>query len=301
MNKIKEVFIPNNPDGLQENDIFRYVKNLEFEIDQGLFTQNELLLLRDALYGKFLDKSRRSFFLYHFLPLWVNSVHTLFRESANPTVIELGCGTGTSSLLFAMLGANVIGIEMDADLVGICNKRKEFYKKHGKDLKAEFYQANTFEFPFEEHAPVDAFFSLFAFNLMKPAHLLLGRMIPALKKGGQIIIIDGNVNNLYSHIVPSRRRPGVLSPSMMKKEMAQLGCRVVSLKTNCAIPPFVFRSTIAQGIFLKLENIIKCLGLHRFFGVSYTIVAEKELSVDKISKYCGYNECRGNPCQFLGS
>lgn len=278
----KDLFIPKTAPGeVKEDNIFRYLGNLEIEIDQGLFTHSELLLLQDALYGKFLDIARRPFFLYHFLPLWVDSVHMLFKDNAHPKIIELGCGTGTSSLLFAILGAHSIGVEMDDDLVGICNKRKQFYEKHSRDLNVEFYQANTFEFPFEDHAPVDAFFSLFAFNLMKPADLLLGRIIPALKKGGQIIIIDGNVNNLYSHIVPSRRRPGVLSPAMMKKEMAQLGCRVVSLKTHCAIPPFVFTSTIAQGMFLKLENIIKCLGLHRFFGVSYTIVAEKELSVDK--------------------
>jgi len=275
MNKVKETFIPNNLDDFKKDDIFCYLQNLEFEINQNLFTQNELLLLRDALYGKFLDKSRRSFFLYHFLPLWVNSVQTLFHESANPTVIELGCGTGTSSLLFAMLGAKVIGIEMDADLVGICNKRKEFYERYAGDLKAEFYQANTFEFPFEEHAPVDAFFSLFAFNLMKPADLLLGRIISALKKGGKIMIIDGNVDNLYSHIIPTRRRSGVLSPLIMKKEMERQGCKVVKLETHCGIPPFIFRSPITRDVFLKMENIIKYSRLHKFFGVSYTIVAEK--------------------------
>ena len=271
----KGLFIPNNPSDLQEDDIFRYLQNLEFEINQGLFTQNELLLLRDALYGKFLDNSRRPFFLYHFLPLWVNSVQTLFSESASPTIIELGCGTGTSSLLFAMLGARVIGVEMDADLVGICNKRKQFYEKQVGDLNAEFYQADTFEFPFEKHAPVDAFFSLFAFNLMKPADILLGLIIPALKRGGQIMLIDGNVDNLYSYIIPSRRRPGVLRPPIMKKKMERLGCRVVKLGTNCGVPPFVFKNRMTQKLFSKIENIIKDLGLHRFFGISYTIVGRK--------------------------
>jgi len=270
------IFTPNNPMKISQRDVLRYLQNLEMEIDQGLFTQNELLLLQDALYGKFLDKTRKQFFLYHFLPLWVDSVQTLFRESANPTVIELGCGTGTSSLLFAMLGAKVIGIEMDADLVGICNKRKEFYKKWVDNLNMEFYQANTFEFPFEKHAPVDEFFSLFAFNLMKPADLLLGRIIPALKKGGKIMIIDGNVGNIYSHIIPSRRRPGVLSPSMMKREMESQGCRVVKLETHCAIPPFIFRNVITRGMFIRMEDIIKSSGWYRFFCVSYTIVAEKE-------------------------
>lgn len=269
------LFIPNNPSDLKEDDIFRYLQNLEFEIDQGLFTQNELLLLQDALYGKFLDSSRRPFFLYHFLPLWVNSVQTLFRESANPTVIELGCGTGTSSLLFAMLGAKIIGIEMNANLVGICNKRKQFYERHVGDLNAEFYQANTFEFPFEVHAPMDAFFSLFAFNLMKPADALLARLIPSLKQGGKLVIIDGNCSSLYSRLIPSRRRTGVLSLSSMTKELERLGCMVIKLETHCGIPPFVFRNAITQKLFLKIENIIKYLGLHRFFGVSYMIVAEK--------------------------
>lgn len=268
-------FILNSPNKIRRKDIFHYLQNLELEIDQNLFTQNELLLLQDALYGKFLDKTRRQFFLYHFLPLWVNSVQTLFCESANPTIIELGCGTGTSSLLFAMLGAKVIGIEMDADLVGICNKRKQFYERHVGDLNAEFYQANTFEFPFEEYAPVDAFFSLFAFNLMKPADALLARLIPSLKQGAKLVVIDGNCNSLYSRVIPSRRRAGVLSPSIMKKEMERLGCRVVKLETHCGIPPFVFRNAITRSMFLKIENILKYLGLHRFFGVSYTIVAEK--------------------------
>lgn len=159
----KEIFVPDSHRRVSQNDVFRYLQNLELESDQSLFTQNELLL-QDALYGKFLDESCRPFFLYHFLPLWVNSVQTLFRKSVNPTVIELGCGTGTSSLLFAMLGAKVIGIEMNTDLVGICNKRKHFYERHVSALSAEFYQANTFEFPFEKYVPVNAFFSLFAFN-----------------------------------------------------------------------------------------------------------------------------------------
>ncbi|MCD6361185.1 MAG: class I SAM-dependent methyltransferase [Armatimonadetes bacterium] len=269
-------FIPNNSKKLQKDDVFRYLQNLELEIEQGLFTENEiLLLLQDALYGRFLYNSRRPFFLYHFLPLWMNSVQTLFRDCPNPKIIELGCGTGTSSLLFAILGARVIGVELNVDLVEICNKRKRFYERYVGDLKAEFYQANTFDFPFEEHAPVDSFFSLFAFNLMKPADLLLARMMPALKKGGHIMIIDGNVNNIYSHIIPSRRRPGVLSPPMMKRELERLGCRVVKLETHCGIPPLIFRSAITRDMAFKMEDFIRVIGLHRFFGVSYTIVAEK--------------------------
>ena len=268
-------FIPNSPNKIRRKDIFHYLQNLEVEIDRGLFSENELLLLQEALYGKFLDRTRRPFFLYHFLPLWMNSVQTLFRDCANPKIIELGCGTGASSLLFAMLGAQVIGIEMNADLVGICNKRKRFYENYFGNINAKFYQGNTFDFPFEEHPHVDGYFSLFAFNLMIPAYLLLARMIPSLKNGGKIMIIDGNSNNFYSWIIPSRRRLGVFSPLMMRKELENSGCRISKMETHCAIPPFIFGSAIARSFSLRIENIVRFSGLHRFFAVSYSVVPEK--------------------------
>ncbi len=274
--KLKEVFIPKISKNINRENIFHYLQNLEIEIDEGLFSQKELLLLQDALYGKYLDSKRRPFFMYHFLPLWEQAIKALFKDTDKPKVIELGCGTGTSSLLFALLGAEVIGIELDADLVGICNKRKRFYQKNKGLLNIEFYQANTLEFPFQNHAPVDAFFSLFAFNLMKPPHILLERMIPTLKKGGKILIIDGNSASLYSRILPSRKRPGVFNPMMMSKKLESLGCKTRLLKTHCAIPSFIFKNKGLSNLALRFENLIRLIGLHKYLGISYTVLAEKE-------------------------
>jgi len=271
----KDIFIPKTPKDFKEDDAFNYLQNIEIEINNGIFSKKELLLLENALYGKFLDKSRRSFFLYHHLPLWVDSIRTLFKYNAHPKIIELGCGTGTSSLLFAMLGAQSIGIELDANLIGICNKRKRFYERQLENLNVEFYQANTFDFHFEDHAPVDAYFSHFAFNLMKPADTLIALLTSSLRVGGKIVIIDGNQSNIYAHLIPSRRRPGVFTPSMMRKEFNRLGYRVVELKTHCAIPPIAFNSMLTRKFSLMAEEIIRFLGLQRFFSVSYTIVAEK--------------------------
>lgn len=273
----KELFIPSNPKSLKQTDVFRYLQNLELEIARRLFSQSELLLLlQDALYGKFLDKKRRPFFLYHFLPLWENTINKLFEDNAHPKIIELGCGTGTSSLLFALLGAEVIGIDLNRTLIEICQKRKQFYEKHiGRDINACFHNANAFNFPFENHAAVDAFFSLFAFNLMKPPDILLARLVPSLRNGGKMIISDGNQSSLYSCLIPTRRRSGELSPLMMQKKMEMLGCRICKIETHCAIPPFVFRFPRAQKLALKIEDLVRLSGLHKFFGISYTIVAEK--------------------------
>lgn len=275
-NKLKDIFIPESPRNFKEIDVYKYLQNIEVEINRGLFSKNEIKLLTAALYGDFLDKQRRTFFLYHFLPLWVDSISTLFKDNAHPKIIELGCGTGTSTLLFALLGARTVGVELDPDLVGICNKRKDFYMNLVDNLYAEFYQADTFAFDFEEHSPVDAFFSLFAFNLMKPSDTLLARLTSSLRIGGKIVIVDGNQNSIYSRMIPSRRRPGVFTPSRMRKELEGLGFKVVELKTHCAIPPIVFNHTTIRKLALMAEKFIRFLGMQRLLNVSYTIVAEKK-------------------------
>jgi len=273
--RAKEIFIPTSSKSLKKSGIFRYIQNIEWEIGQGVFSQNELLLIKDALYGKYLDAKRRPFFLYHFLPLWETAVQILFEDKTCPEIIDLGCGTGTSSLLFALLGARVIGVDLNSKLIQICNKRKRFYENHLENVNANFYQANTFDFHFENYEPIDAFFSLFAFNLMKPADTLLARLASSLRVGGKIVIIDGNQSNIYARLIPSKRRPMVFTPLMMRKELERLGFKISKIKTHCAIPPFAFRSPRFRKLALKIEGFIEFSVLYRFFSVSYTVVAEK--------------------------
>ena len=102
-----------------------------------------------------------------------------------------------------------------------------------------FYNENVFDFPFENYAPVDGFFSLFAFNSMNPYDTLLDRLIPSLKQGGKMIIIDGNTRSIYNRFVASRRRSGMPSPIIMQKKLKALGCRILLIESHCAIPPFV--------------------------------------------------------------
>jgi SAM-dependent methyltransferase len=273
--RAKEIFIPNSPNTVNRLEIFQYIQNVEVEIAQDLFNRNELILIADALYGNYLDRKKRAFFLYHFLPLWETALRILFNDNLAPKIIELGCGTGASSLLFAILGARVVGIDLDGDLIRVCNKRKAFYENYLDSVYVDFFQANAFEFPFKKYAPVDAFFSLFAFNLMQPSDILLRRILPALKESGKVVIVDGNSSSLYSHIIPSRRRRGTLSPTMIQKKLEILGCRVSKLQTHCAIPPFFFAHQRFQRLAQNMEYFFRLSGLHRFLGISYTLVAEK--------------------------
>lgn len=267
--------IPCSPRGTGREDISRYIANIEQEIGLGLFTPEEISLIRAALYGRFLDLQTRPFFLYHFLPLWERAIEVIFKDNPHPKVIELGCGTGTSSLLFSLLGAEVIGVDLDADLIALCNKRAAFYRDRGCAVDARFYSGDSLAFDFDAHAPVDAVFSLFAFNLMKPCDVLLCRMVPALKPSGKIVIIDGNAGNLYARLVPSRRRPGVLTPERMQEALEALGCAVLHMETHCCLPPFLVNHSIAGRIAVGIEQRIKEMNIYKHLGVSYTVVGER--------------------------
>lgn len=271
----KEIFIPNGHKLIDQNDIFRYLQNIEQEINEGLFTQNELLLLQKALYGKYLDTKKKDFFLYHFVPIWEYSVKQIINNYKCQNILDLGCGTGTSSFLFSFLGSKVIGIDYEKELINICKKRKLFYDEMGVELKTTFYHSDAFSFPYNHYGPFDAVFSLFAFNLMKPPKTLLENIIPNIKKGGIILIIDGNQSSIYPKLFHSYVRSGVLKPMEMKVLLQKFDVEVLDVQYHCALPSFVFQKNALANIGLLLEKILIYLNMNKYFDISYSIIGIK--------------------------
>jgi SAM-dependent methyltransferase len=253
------------------------LNNLDLEIKAGLFEKNELaLILNEKLYGKYLNFRKRKFFLYHFIPLWEYSIQKIFDYKKEPKVLDLGCATGTSSFLFSSLGAKVAGIELEEELVNICNKRKIIYNKTNRDLKVNYFQSDVFTFPYENQGPFDVVFSLFAFNLMQPSKTLIEKIIPNLGSGGMVLIIDGNQDSIYSMLLPSRKRVSVLKPSEIKILLKSYDFNIIDLKYFCFIPPFLFRFKIFTILGELAEKVLSYFKLMKIFGTTYAITAIKE-------------------------
>jgi predicted RNA methylase len=53
----------------------------------------------------------------------------LMEGRQQPMIVDLGCGTGTQSIYFALKGARVAAIDMDETALVILRKRKEFYER----------------------------------------------------------------------------------------------------------------------------------------------------------------------------
>jgi SAM-dependent methyltransferase len=267
-----KLFRPDRPKDFTMLDAQRYLSNFFIELEEISFTSAERHQLMQTMIGKLVEERTRPFFFYHFCPLFVQAVHDLFCQTESPLIVDLGCASASASILFALLGAKVVGIDLDPVSISACRKRKAFYEAEFGPLDIEFHAADVFKFDYEQVAPVDGIYSLFAFNLMQPSQELLARLIPILKPKGRLVISDGNRSNLYGRVF--RPRPS-LTPSEMQSALSAHHCAIITLEFDCTIPPALARIHPVLDMGLKVESVLDRLGLMRWLGVSYTVVAER--------------------------
>lgn len=268
-------FLPSEQSEISHGEVAQFLNNLTSEVQSQVLEENDYQRLKNpALLGRYFDEQTRPFYLYHFLSLWVEAVRYLMVKQPHPRILDLGCGTGQTSLLLALLGAEVLGVDCDTELISICNKRKLLYESLRNDLRVEFSSQNVFNIDMDTIAPLDGIYSLFAFNLMKPAAELIPRLAQSLRKGGRFVISDGNQGSIWK-LIPSRRRPGTLSPRQLAELLQKNGMKIVHLKTHCIFPRWFFQNPRRGGLAMSLERGLSALPGYKFICVSYTLVAEK--------------------------
>jgi SAM-dependent methyltransferase len=185
-------------------------------------------------------------------------------------VLEIGCGTGTQALVYAMLGARVIGVDANTVRVDIARKRCDFYRALlGRRLDAEFVYADVFVYTPPERLWFDAIYSMFALNLIQPTVTLVPRLHAWLTPGGRLVIDDGN----YAHLKFCLRRSArALTPASMEKCLADHGLSVESLSYEGVVPPWLWLSPpVARR--LSMQAIPEKLG--RVMGRAYHLVASR--------------------------
>jgi SAM-dependent methyltransferase len=273
-----------------EERIERHLLGFLTELDRVPFTNQERERLQDPkILGRLTDDRSRPYFLYHFGTLYARAVRALLPPHSasypsypvpfvlsqftpgkkRPYIIELGCGSGTGSLLLASLGARVLGLDLDETLISACRKRQQFYEPSKGPLDLRFEIADSINFDYRAQAPIDGVFSLFAFNLMQPWTDLLRRLMPALANDGRIVIADGNCDSLYNRLVRPREVP---SPRQLSRELTRWGL-LSSVTYHGIIPPAPARIPGAARSARLAEDGLNRLGFNRWLGVSYALVA----------------------------
>lgn len=265
-----EIWIPDVNNELVTGDIIRWYNNIKHEI--------KTLSLPEELKKKYHEYYREAgllnnifkyrFFHHHYSRLLYIVIKHIINMVPNCRILDLGCGTGTQALLFALLGAEVVGIDLDKEALQILEIRRKYYEsKIGKSLKVTSHCVDAFKTDFGLYKPFDVVYSLFAFNMMQPSGKLLDILCQHLNPGALLFIQDGNKNMWFNKLF--RPRP-VLSRSELKNVLVNRGFVNIEALGGYAIPPPLWQ--IFPNILLR--KIDALLTLFPVLTVSYLHIAQ---------------------------
>ena len=272
MNNIEGIFIPTNKK-LTEKDIWSWYNNIYKELELIDFTQEE----KDFLIAYYKEAGlmkpwRSNFFRRHYSHSFYEASSFLMSNSIKqPKILDLGIGTGTQALLLCLLGAEVIGLDLDTLSLGIAKKRHTFYEKiSGKKLLFDIKEANCFDIDYSSYGLIDGLYSMFAFNMMQPSEKLINLIAPFFSKNFRFVVIDGNNKGILARLLPSRKRE-VWSPIEFSDNLLSHGLTINKHEGKITLPPVLWGLGISTLSWI--DNILNKTWV---FPVSHQILASKE-------------------------
>lgn len=129
-----------------------------------------------------------------------------FSDLHDFSVLDVGCGSGRNSILFAKAGARrVVGVDFAENMISLAQRYK---RSHGLEAKCYFIKADALSYQFEEK--FDCVVALGVFDYIADPRELLSRMI-----------------DLSTHtVVGSFPRPSLLRAPLRKLRYSLRNCSV---------------------------------------------------------------------------
>jgi SAM-dependent methyltransferase len=192
-------------------------------------------------YGRYLDPRSRAYVVLAVMPRIAEAI-SYFGLPAQPRrrIFDLGCGLGMQSLIFASLGATVVGVDVREESVALCRKRKAFYEKAlGRALDLEFHHGDfglIDRIGFGDH--FDALFSMSAFSYVKPLERTAGRISQILRSDAQLFLYEENAMFAFDRF---KRSEAIPRPHAVVDALQREGFRAEFLRGAGAVPSGMWR------------------------------------------------------------
>lgn len=221
-----------------------------------------------------------------------------------PKVLDAGCGYGTEAILFSLLGAEVVGIELVSDRLELAKSRIDFYQNQsGAPLLINLVNKNILRF-LETSDTFDIIWAMESISHIYPLEEFLRLAVNRLNPYGKIIVSDPNLispiaflrafnirgslkQRIHRRFLdPDTGRPvdyaieKIFSTKGFSKYLKKNGLRINRVEMagflgSNLFPEFFLRSRSALRLMIGLQGIFKKLPLLRQMGTIYTIIAEK--------------------------
>jgi SAM-dependent methyltransferase len=257
---------------LDPTAVWRWFQNIETELTSSELTDEaKSLIEKYYLDAGLLKRWRRPFFKQHYASAVAAAASFLVAHNPNrsPRVLDLGCGYGTQSLLFAILGARVIALDGDRTALDVVRQRRATYERMtGRHLDITLVEANALTFDYRQLGLLDGVHSMFAFNMMQPSSVVWAGLCAALDPEARVAILDGNRSSWLGHL---RGRRSAWSPDEFALVLAETRFASRLHRGAIALPPLCW-TVLPEGAAVWLDSKLRRSWL---WPVSHQILAQR--------------------------
>ena len=131
-------------------------------------------------------------------------------DRPNLEILDLGCGLGQQSIIFASFGAKVVAMDIREESIALCHKRKAYYEKQlNVKLDIDFRHCDfRLTHQHNVHKLYDCMFSMHAFSYVLPLERTVELVSDLLRDDATIFLYEENGASLASkkqirHIIPT--------------------------------------------------------------------------------------------------
>jgi len=193
-------------------------------------------------------------------------------------LLDLGCGTGWTSVLFAKRGYNVTGVDISPDMIKYAQLNQK--KENLENLK--FLIKDYENLSFDEEFDIIIFFD--ALHHAEDEQKALSEAHKYLKKGGICICSEPGKGHKNSKIaIEAMKKYGVIEKDMPPKKIIELG-KNSGFKNFFIFPNLMMLNSVfykklnnlnskEKDLRAYLSNIINSINLIRFYKKDTGIVA----------------------------
>jgi 2-polyprenyl-3-methyl-5-hydroxy-6-metoxy-1,4-benzoquinol methylase len=220
------------------------------------------------------------------------------KQGAPCTLLDAGCGMGTFSIFFALLGIHATGVDLDRSRVAIAERRLVFYWKEGLSGTVRFELMNLFTF-LEEGNLEEVFDVVWvheAISHITPVTGFLLLTFRVLKPGGIIVISDPNAWNPLTQLTMLRRRgfkrytqkpdpetgipvhyavERIFSAFSLARRLRQAGFTSIETIFHSFVPLTLRGTVLYPRLLIPLEQRAGQLPGIRHLAGSYTIIGHR--------------------------
>jgi len=218
------------------------------------------------------------------------------KEPGGIRIMDAGCGYGSESLFFSLLGYDVTGVELVGERADLARSRIPFFQSRcAFPLRVRFENANILE-SLKRSEPLDVIWAMEAISHIYPPEAFLSLAYRTLCRGGLLAVSDPNKANPWAFVRSARIRGGLRQAPHQRFHDPEKGAPVDYGQEN------IFT---VRRFKKKLEDAgfrVKSVGYSGFMGTSF--LPEKALRKQNLSRFLILAETAARripPVKYLGS